>query len=127
MTSLTGRARLSSIWENGFLRAAELARERHAPVVLAIFPLFLESGWRNETTDRLHCQIRGAGDAAGFRVIDLLDDHPVAELIKTPGDIYHANPEGLRLASDRLVPVVREVLKGGPPVKAPLPARPPSS
>ncbi|MBT9588450.1 SGNH/GDSL hydrolase family protein [bacterium] len=103
--------------EEGFGRIGAAARARGIPVVLAIFPLFLEPNWRTNYVRPFHNQVRASAEAAGFTVVDLLEPlstHPVTELRKEAGDIYHASPLGLSLAAQELTKSLKELLPGPP-------------
>lgn len=86
----------------GFESIAAQAKKLRAPVLLVIFPLFLEPGWRDPTVEKYHQQVADAAKKAGLEVLDLLpvyEKRTVAELREVPGDIFHPNMVGHDLAA----------------------------
>lgn len=106
----------ASSWRSvsrGFARIEALAREKGAVVVLAIFPLVIED-WGRGRVEPYHAQVRAAGEALGWPVVDLLDsfgEYPVSALRLGDGDIYHPNARGHQIAAQQLAPVVAEALR----------------
>ncbi len=91
--------------ESGFERISVLARERDIPVMLLIFP-FLIDGWRSDDVDRIHEQVKSAGEDSGFSVIDLLKEferQPAVSLRIAPRDIYHPNETGQAIAASAVL------------------------
>lgn len=90
---------------DGFARIRELAASRSLKVVLAIFPTFKNfENWNDYPYAELHAQVRRAGEAQQFTVLDVLDvyrdSNEAPERLKRDPD--HPGPLGHELAARAL-------------------------
>jgi len=101
----------------GFQRIAACAKTRNAPVLLVIWPFFLEEGWLSGGSGAFHDQVSKAGRAVGFEILDLIEafrDHSVFDLRERAGDIFHPNLKGHQMAAKAIESKVRSMMGNAP-------------
>jgi hypothetical protein len=85
----------------GFDRIRAVADERHMPVVVAVFPLFIEHP--SPRARGVYTKVVHEAEAHGFIGIDLLEvafkNEPLASLLKPSQDLIHPNARAHHLAA----------------------------
>lgn len=91
--------------ETGFSRIAEYAKTRGIQVLLVIFPLFSKEGWEAGEAAAHHARVTKLGEAAGFRVLDLLpvySSYDIEKVRLSAEDTFHPGPLGQEIAAKAL-------------------------
>jgi hypothetical protein len=89
---------------NGLDRIRAFADARHIPVVVAVFPVFVDDS--SARYGALYRQVADEARRHGFIAVDLLDaaykDVPIAALLKPSRDLIHPNDRAHRLAAEAI-------------------------
>jgi lysophospholipase L1-like esterase len=87
-----------------FARIAARARERKIPVVIALFPEFSPTPWKDYPYREQHAQVAEEGARNGFLVLDLLPrfEREAPESLLIRRDDTHPNAKGHAIAAEEL-------------------------
>jgi len=98
----------SASWRSvvdSFARIQAAVAGRGTPVLLVIFPFLLDDTYPADIARPFHDQVRAAGAALGWEVLDLTETfagHDPASLQVAADDIYHPNALGHALAAESI-------------------------
>lgn len=100
----------------GMDRIAAAARERHAPVVVAVFPVLVEDSVQRYGS--LYAKVVREAEQHGFVGLDLsrtaYAGHSMREFLKPDRDVIHPNAVGHRLAAEAIAAKLGPLLGGAP-------------
>jgi len=100
--------RNSRSWKSvgdGFRSIDAYSRSRRIPVVLVIFPFFLDGKEAWKIAEPYHRQVQEEGYSLGWTVLDLLgvyDKYPIEEVRENDQDIYHPSAKGDKVAAEAI-------------------------